>query len=137
MMIFCSCRANKENIFRVIDVLAFFSIRIGLSMSWHLPGKTYRDDLIILPDGNILKPWWRKQGHQLTVDDLQELIDSSPEIIVVGTGVNGRVIPVKNLKADLAKMSIEFIAVPNEEAIKVFNQLVPEKRIGGGFHLTC
>jgi len=71
------------------------------------------------------------------VDDLQELIDSSPEIIVVGTGVNGRVIPGKNLKADLAKMSIEFIAVPNEEAIKVFNQLVSEKRIGGGFHLTC
>ena len=53
-------------------------------------GKTYRDDLMILSDGNILKPWWRKQGHQLTVDDLQELIDSSPENIVVGTGVNGR-----------------------------------------------
>jgi hypothetical protein len=112
-----------------IDSCSFGSLVIN--------GKTYRDDLIILPDGNILKPWWRKQGHQLTVDDLQELIDSSPEIIVVGTGVNGRVIPVKNLKADLAKMSIEFIAVPNEEAIKVFNQLVPEKRIGGGFHLTC
>ena len=56
---------------------------------------------------------------------------------MVGTGVNGRVIPGKNLKADLAKMSIEFIAVPNEEAIKVFNQLVSEKRIGGGFDLTC
>ena len=37
MMIFCSHRANNENIFQVIDVLAFFSIKIGLSMSWHLP----------------------------------------------------------------------------------------------------
>ena len=100
-------------------------------------GKTYRDDLIILPDGKILKPWWRKKGHQLTMSDLQELIDSSPEIIVVGTGVSGRVIPDNNLEADLAKLSIGFIAVPNEEAIKVFNQLAPEKRIGGGFHLTC
>jgi hypothetical protein len=100
-------------------------------------GKTYRDDLIILPDGKILKPWWRKQGHQLTMDDLQELIDSSSEIIVVGTGVSGRVIPVKNLETNLAKLSIEFIAVPNEEAIKIFNQLALEKRIGGGFHLTC
>ena len=100
-------------------------------------GKTYRDDLIILPDGKILKPWWRKQGHQLTMDDLQELIDSSSEIIVVGTGVSGRVIPVKNLETDLAKLSIEFIAAPNEEAIKIFNQLALEKRIGGGFHLTC
>jgi hypothetical protein len=60
-----------------------------------------------------------------------------PEIIVVGTGMNGRVIPVKNLEKDLAKLFIEFIAVPNEEAIKVFNQLALQKRIGGGFHLTC
>jgi hypothetical protein len=100
-------------------------------------GKTYRDDLIILPDGKILKPWWRKRGHQLIMDDLQELIDSSPEIIVAGTGINGRVIPAINLEADLAKLSIEFIAMPNEEAIKVFNQFAVEKIIGGGFHLTC
>ena len=118
-------KRNKMN----IDRCSFGSLVIN--------GKTYRDDLIILPDGMIMKPWWRKQGHQLTMDDLQELIDSSPEIIVVGTGISGRVIPVKNLEADLAKLSIEFIAVPNEEAIKVFNQLVPTKRIGGGFHLTC
>ena len=112
-----------------IDSCSFGSLVIN--------GKTYRDDLIILPDGKILKPWWREKGHQLTMDDLQELIDSSPEIIVVGTGVSGRVLPVKNLETDLAKLSIEFIAVPNEEAIKVFNQLATEKRIGGGFHLTC
>ena len=99
--------------------------------------KTYTGDLIILPDGKILKPWWRKKGHQLNMNDLQELIDSSPEIIVVGTGISGRVIPVKNLKADLAKLSIKFIAVQNEEAIKIFNQLALEKRIGGGSHLTC
>jgi len=112
-----------------IDSCSFGSLVIN--------GKTYTDDLIILPDGKILKPWWRKQGHQLTLDDLRELIGSSPEIIVVGTGISGRVIPDKNLEPDLAKLSIEFIAVPNEVAIKVFNQLASEKRIGGGFHLTC
>ena len=99
--------------------------------------KTYGDDLIILPDGKILKPWWRKKGHQLTMDDLGKLIDSSPEIIVVGTGVSGRVIPDKNIETDLAELSIEFIAMPNEKAIKVFNHQAPAKRIGGGFHLTC
>ena len=112
-----------------IDSCSFGSIIID--------GKTYTDDLIILSDGAILKPWWRKRGHQLTMDDLCAVIDSSPEVIVIGTGVSGRVIPDKNLKPDLAKLAIEFIAVPNEEAIKVFNKLAPEKRIGGGFHLTC
>ncbi len=112
-----------------IDSYAFGSILIN--------GKTYTDDLIILPGGTILNSWWRKRGHQLTMHDLRELIDSSPEVIVVGTGVTGGVIPDINLKPDLAKLTIEFIAVPNEEAIKIFNKLAPEKRIGGGFHLTC
>ena len=112
-----------------IDSCSFGSLVIN--------GKTYTDDLIILPGGEILKPWWRKRGHQLITEDLRELIDSSPKIIVVGTGVSGGVIPDKNLESDLAKLAIEFIAVPNEEAIKVFNKLAPEKKIGGGFHLTC
>jgi len=102
-----------------------------------IDGKTYTDDLIILPDGEILKPWWRKRGHQLTMDDLNELIDSSPEIIVAGTGVSGGVKPDKNLEKDLAKLAIEFIAAPNKEAIRIFNNLTSEKRVGAGFHLTC
>ena len=100
-------------------------------------GKTYTDDLIILPDDEILKPWWRKRGHQLSMDDLRELIDSSPEVIVAGTGVSGGVKPDKNLENDLSKLAIEFIAAPNDEAIKVFNELASEKRVCAGFHLTC
>lgn len=102
-----------------------------------IDGKTYTDDLIILPDGEILKPWWRKRGHQLSMDDLQEVIDSSPEVIVAGTGVSGGVVPDKDLKQDLAKLSIELIAAPNEEAMRVFNERVLANRVGAGFHLTC
>jgi len=58
------------------------------------------------------------------------LIDSSPEVIVAGTGVSGRVIPETNLESDLAKLAIEFISEPNGEAIKIFNELAPKKRVG-------
>ena len=102
-----------------------------------IDGVTYTDDLIILPDGEILKPWWRRRGHQLSMDDLRELIDSSPEVIVVGTGISGGVVPDRNLKKDLARLAIEFIAASNKEAIRVFNALVPKNRVGAGFHLTC
>jgi hypothetical protein len=44
-------------------------------------GKTYTDDLLIYPDGEITGPWWRKRGHQLSMDDMRELLDSSPEVI--------------------------------------------------------
>ena len=100
-------------------------------------GKSYTNDLIIHPNGKTLKPWRRKRGHQLSLDDLRELIDSSPEVIVVGTGVSGGVIPDRNLEEDLSKLAIDFIAAPNEKAIKVFNELVQDKRVGAGFHLTC
>ncbi len=52
-------------------------------------GKTYTDDLIIYLDGKIDRPWWRKQGHQLSINDIRDLIDSAPEAIVAGTGVSG------------------------------------------------
>lgn len=92
---------------------------------------------MIRPDGSILKPWWRKQGHLLAMEDLKQLIDAAPEIIIVGTGINGRVTLDKTLKSELAGLNIELIALPNEKAIKVFNQMALEKKIGGGFHLTC
>ncbi len=100
-------------------------------------GKTHTDDLIILPDGKILKPWWRKRGHQLTIDDLRELIDSSPEVIVAGTGVSGNMKPENNLVEDLSRLAIELIAEPNDKAIEEFNKMGSEKSVGACFHLTC
>jgi len=102
-----------------------------------IDGKTYSDDLIILPDGKILKPWRRKRGHQLTMDDLSDLVDSSPELIVAGTGISGNMKPDPNLVKDLSRLAIGLIAEPNNKAIEVFNNMGPEKRVGACFHLTC
>jgi hypothetical protein len=102
-----------------------------------IDGKTYSDDLIILPDGKILKPWWRQRGHQLTMDDLSDLVDSSPELIVAGTGISGNMKPDHNLVKDLSRLAIGLIAEPNNKAIEVFNNMGPEKRVGACFHLTC
>ena len=112
-----------------IDSYSFGSLIIN--------GMSYTHDLIIYPEGKILKSWWRKRGHQLLIDDIRELIDSTPEIIIAGTGVSGRMNPEKGLEKDLSKLAIKFIAAQNEEAIKIFNKLASEKRIGACFHLTC
>ena len=52
-------------------------------------GTSYTKDVIIYPDGRIQSPWWRKQGHELAVIDLQDLIATSPEIIICGNGAMG------------------------------------------------
>ena len=100
-------------------------------------GTPYEDDLIIRPDGTILAPWYRRRGHQLSMDDLKELIEGSPEAIVMGTGMSGGVVPDPGLEDQLARLAIEFIAKPNETAVEIFNGLAREKRLGAGFHLTC
>jgi len=100
-------------------------------------GTPYEDDLIIRPDGTILVPWYRRRGHQLSLEDLRALIDASPEAIIMGTGMSGGVVPDPGLKDRLLRLGIEFIPEPNDRAVRTFNDLVEDKRVGAGFHLTC
>jgi hypothetical protein len=102
-----------------------------------IDGKQYTSDLIIYPDGHITDSWWRKSGHKLSVDDISQLIEFEPEVIIAGTGVNGLMKPVKGLEEMLSKKGMEFISVPNQEAVELFNELSSAKRVGACFHLTC
>jgi len=100
-------------------------------------GKTYTSDLIIYPDGEVMTPWRRNRGHQLSHEDISELIESSAEIIIAGTGVSGMVKPEKKLEKILSNLGIQLIAEPNQTAIELFNQWTSKKRVGACFHLTC
>jgi hypothetical protein len=73
-----------------IYTLAFGSIVID--------GRKYASDLIIYPDGRVVTYWRRKRGHRLSSDDINGLIASQPEVIIVGTGVYGLVKPEKELQ---------------------------------------
>ena len=102
-----------------------------------IDGSTYTKDVIIFPDGKILSPWWRKQGHVLAIEDIQELLATGPEIIICGTGAMGVMRPAANLKEYLAESAVEFIALRSSKAVETYNQMSGTKRVGGCFHLTC
>lgn len=97
----------------------------------------YTKDVIIFPDGRIHSPWWRKQGHVLTKNDLAELITSGPETIICGTGAMGVMQPTDELKEYLASGNIQFIFQKSGKAVETYNQMSGIKKIGGCFHLTC
>ena len=67
--------------------------------SMTIDGRTFHSDLIIFPDGRVQDNWWRKRGHVLAVDDIRSLADTSPEVIVAGTGTSGRMRPDSDLQA--------------------------------------
>ncbi len=102
-----------------------------------IDGKKYSSDLIIYPDGRIADGWWRKSGHRLFAEDIQDLIHSQPDYIIAGTGIYGYVKPYKGLEILLHQKGIVFIAEKNESAIQKYNQKIVNKRVGACFHLTC
>jgi hypothetical protein len=101
-----------------------------------IDGKRYSSDLIIYPDGHVADSWYRKVGHRLSGADIEELIESRPEIIIAGTGVSGLMRPEEELEKELREKGIEFLPTPNKRAKELSNQLSPKKRVGACFHLT-
>ncbi len=102
-----------------------------------ISGNLYTKDVIIFPDGSILSPWWRKQGHVLVQEDLQELIAAGPKVIVCGTGAQGVMRPVAELREYLAAKNIDFIAEKSSKAVETYNRMAGQNEIGACFHLTC
>ena len=100
-------------------------------------GVNYTKDVIIYPDGSILSPWWRNQGHFLSSNDLRDLFATEPEVIVCGTGAMGVMQPAAELQKYLSTRNIEFIAQKSARAVETYNNFSAKKRVGGCFHLTC
>ncbi len=98
----------------------------------------YSSDLKIL--GNrIIYPWWRRKGHLVEIEDVEDLLESSIEVLVIGKGDPGMMKVSNSLKQELEERDIRLIELPTAEAAKVFNELTARDRgiIGAGFHLTC
>ncbi len=74
---------------------------------------------------------------QTTNSIINGLIESAPEVIIVGTGVNGMLRPAPGLAELLSEKEIELIPLPNQKAVERFNKLSSEKKVGACFHLTC
>jgi hypothetical protein len=125
---------NSKNLLRagnprMIDRCEFGSIVID--------GKEYASDLIIYPDGHVDEPWRRKAGHRLSSDDIDNLIESEPEVIIAGTGVSGLMKPDRELEKLLHQKGIKFLPAPNMKAMELYNELCASKKVGACFHLTC
>ncbi len=102
--------------------------------------RSFSSDLIIFPNGDIRDNWYRKSGHLLVMDDLTSLLAEKPEIIVAGTGANGRMALDKTLESDLEALGVELRAMDTARAVSLYNRMVQQhvdKRLGACFHLTC
>jgi hypothetical protein len=103
-----------------------------------IDGKKYTSDLIIYPDGHVEDSWWRKSSHNLFLNDIRALVDTAPEVIIAGTGINGLMKVAPDLEKSLAQKEIKLLYASNLGAIKTYNDLASStSKVGACFHLTC
>ncbi|MCD6263234.1 Mth938-like domain-containing protein [Candidatus Bathyarchaeota archaeon] len=100
-------------------------------------GVEYTKDLIIFPD-RVKSDWWRRRGHELAVEDLEEVLEEKPEVLVVGTGAYGLMRVLEETRRRLKEEGIELIAQRTGKAYKTYNELLKSgRRVAAALHLTC
>ena len=100
-------------------------------------GQTCNNDIKIV-QGKLVSDWWRQSGHLVEIDDVQDILDSDSEILVIGKGQPGYMRIADSLRRRLAKHNMLLIDEPTPEAVRTFNRLhCAGKRVSGGFHVGC
>lgn len=100
-------------------------------------GKKYSADLIIFPH-KIISNWWRKEGHSICIDDIEDVLQYNPEILVIGKGANSCMEVSPELKKVFADKNIKLVEEDTQKACVLFNKYISDgKKAVGLFHLTC
>ena len=100
-------------------------------------GQICNNDIKIV-NGKLVPDWWRKSGHTVEIEDVQDIIDSDSVILVIGKGQPGYMRVTESLREHLGKNNIKLIVEQTSDAIQTFSRLMQEgKQVSGGFHLGC
>lgn len=99
-------------------------------------GKDYTSDVIIYPD-RVDSSWWRKEGHRLQIEDLKDIIEANPEVLIVGTGAYGTMVVLQETEEYLKKKGIKLITEKTGNACDNYNKISGTGRVVATLHLTC
>ncbi len=100
-------------------------------------GKIHTSDVTIYDD-HVNSSWWRKEGHYLQRDDIEEILNTNPNVMIIDTGKYGTVKVGNGVKKKLEYRGVEFICVNTDEACNRHNEISgSSKKVVTALHLTC
>jgi len=99
-------------------------------------GKRYDSDLIVFFD-KVRSGWWRKEGHRLHVEDLKDVLEVKPEVLVVGTGYSGLMAVPSETRKYVESGGNRTHGQKTTEACETFNRLIKSRKVVAALHLTC
>ena len=100
-----------------------------------IDGKEYNNDVII--SVGKVKSWWRNTSHEVTINDLDPILEEKPQLIIFGTGASGFCKVLTGTIEYLNKIGIKHVILMTAEAKDEFNQRIKEPGVVAAFHLTC
>lgn len=102
-----------------------------------IEGKAYNSDCIIMA-GIVHSNWWRKQGHLLSVEDIETVISAKPAFLIIGCGASGLMKVPDETRQTLQKNNILLEALDTKKAVQRFNELEQAgESVAAALHLTC
>lgn len=101
-----------------------------------IDGQTYTSDVIIYPE-RVDASWWRKEGHNLQIEDLTGVLRAEPAVAIIGTGFFGVMKVSKETISHLEAKGIMVYVERTGKAVELFNELQKSKTIIAALHLTC
>ena len=113
------------------------------SVSWgriRIESRGSFKDVKLYPGG--AREWdWNETGTRhdpgIQPADVQELLDRGATVVVLGTGMLGRLkVPPETLEA-LEEQGVNVHVSKTDDAVRTYNELRGEAPVGGLFHSTC
>ncbi len=101
-----------------------------------IDGAEYQHDIKIID--NKIKIWNYIKHHTVVPEDLDDILLSNPEIIIIGIGESGLVFVEEATKKLAKEKNINLIIKKTSEACKEFNSLTRQyKKVAAILHATC
>ena len=101
-----------------------------------IDGKLYTKDVIIFPY-RVEEGWCREFSHRLDEEDIKEIIQEKPEVLIVGTGRWKQMSVPKETREYIESHGIELKVEETVKACELFNELSDKKKVVAALHLTC
>jgi len=103
-------------------------------------GKRYGHDIFVFANGTV-KPrkggFWKFGSHVVKKGEIDELLKTNPDVILLGTGTSGRVRLAPAGELALKKAGVECVVLRSLEASERLNELLDNgKQVAALIHVT-
>ena len=103
--------------------------------------KKFSRDVLIFTDGTVEQRrggLWLFGSHNIKRNEIERLLRDEPEVVIIGTGTNGKAHIAPKAESWLKTKKLEVLVLPSYEAVTKLNEMVDQsKKVASLIHITC